>query len=386
MPSISAYIHTWAESRGVLRTFSTGLAAIGLLCGAGVAGAGQLPADLGGKLVQGYIAPAMQRFQHSAEQMQAGLSAWCAAPAASGTDKLKLDFSELVEAWSGIEFLRFGPLVAANRYERIYFWPDPRGITLRQVQGLLGQADQPIPNAADLAVQSVALQGLPALEYVLYRKGGLLAPTEAQAAGGGSTNDGKNQARACAYATAVAGNLAAVGGELGRAWATKGDYARQFAAPSSTNALYRSQQEVAAEAIKALSTGLQFARDVKLLPMLGADIKAARHNKAPFWRSGLSAQAMAASIEGMLQFYKAGAYIYAEDEDWVDGSVRHELEQARDGLRAMRGDLNDLLKTQEGYRGLTLVSLVLKNAKSVVDEHMAPAFGARIGFNALDGD
>src|SRR3546814_8604156 len=39
------------------------------------------------------------------------------------------------------EFLRFGPLVAANRYERIYFWPDPRGITLRQVQGLLGQAD-----------------------------------------------------------------------------------------------------------------------------------------------------------------------------------------------------------------------------------------------------
>src|SRR5690606_24353873 len=157
MPSISAYIRAWAESRrallcpagagvgrriaetragthpakedgrSVLHALGTGLAAIGLLCGAGVAGAGQLPADLGGKLVQGYIAPAMQRFQHSAEQMQAGLSAWCAAPAASGTDKLKLDFSELVEAWSGIEFLRFGPLVAANRYERIYFWPDPRG-------------------------------------------------------------------------------------------------------------------------------------------------------------------------------------------------------------------------------------------------------------------
>ncbi|HWK70673.1 MAG TPA: imelysin family protein [Burkholderiaceae bacterium] len=385
MPSISAYIHTWAESRGVLRTLSTGLAAIGLLCGAGVAGAGQLPADLGGKLVQGYIAPAMQQFQHSAEQMQAGLSAWCAAPAASGTDKLKLDFSELVEAWSGIEFLRFGPLVAANRYERIYFWPDPRGITLRQVRGLLGQADQPIPNAADLAAQSVALQGLPALEYVLYRKDGLLTPTEAQAAGG-SANGGKNTARACAYATAVAGNLAAVGAELGGAWKINGDYARQFSAPSSTNALYRSQQEVAAEAIKALSTGLQFARDVKLMPTLGADIKAARHNKAPFWRSGLSAQAMAASVQGMLQFYKAGGYIYAEDEAWIDGSIQHELVQARDGLRSMRGDFKDLLKTEEGYRGLTLASLILKNAKGVIDENMAPAFGARIGFNALDGD
>src|SRR3546814_6843838 len=128
MPSITTYIYRWA--------------AIALLSATGAAGAGQLPADLGGKLAQGYIAPAMLSFQHSAEQIQAGLGAWCAVPASSTTDKLKAAFDELVRAWSGLEFLRFGPLVAANRYERIYFWPDPRGITLRQVQGLLGQADE----------------------------------------------------------------------------------------------------------------------------------------------------------------------------------------------------------------------------------------------------
>src|SRR3546814_4200550 len=103
------------------------------------------------------------------------------------------------------EFLRFGPLVAANRYERIYFWPDPRGITLRQVQGLLGQADGSMPDAAGLATQSVALQGLPALEYVLYGKAGLLAASEAQATDSGKAN-AENKTRACAYATAVAGN------------------------------------------------------------------------------------------------------------------------------------------------------------------------------------
>ena len=365
------------------RAVCKALAAIGLLC-ANAAAAGQLPPDLGGKLAQDYISPAMLRFQQSAEQLRTDLDAWCAAPAPAGAKKAEADFADLVEAWSGIEFLRFGPLVAANRYERIYFWPDPRGITLRQVQGLLGQSDQPIPNAADLAKQSVALQGLPALEYVLYRKDGLLtgSDVDAHAAGDGQ----KKNRRACAYAVAIAGNLMAVGAELSQAWAANGDYARQFAAPSSTNALYRSQQEVASEAIKALSTGLQFVRDVKLTPMLGADINEAKLSKAPFWRSGLSAQAMAAALEGMRQFYMAGSYIYTEDEDWIDGSIRHELTQARDGLQAMRGEFNTLLKTEGGYRSLTLASLILKNAKGVIDEHMAPAFGVRIGFNALDGD
>lgn len=377
---MSARMCTSRAARAICR----GVAAIGLLCGANAAGAGQLPPDLGGKLAQDYIAPAMLRFQQSAEQLRADLDAWCAAPAPAGAKKAEADFADLVEAWSGIEFLRFGPLVAANRYERIYFWPDPRGITLRQVQGLLGQSDQPIPDTAGLSKQSVALQGLPALEYVLYRKDGLLTDSDANAQSAGNGQE-KNR-RACAYAVAIAGNLEAVGAELSQAWAANGDYARQFAAPSSTNGLYRNQQEVASEAIKALSTGLQFARDVKLAPVLGADIKEARPNKAPFWRSGLSAQAMAAALKGMRRFYMAGSYIYTEDEDWIDGSLQHELAQARDVLQAMRGDFTARLETEDGYRSLTLASLVLKNAKGVVDEHMAPAFGVRIGFNALDGD
>jgi predicted lipoprotein len=378
---VDAMMPVMEGARKALRALGRPLAAACLLCVTGAAAAGQLPADLGARLAHGYIEPAMLRFQHSAERLHASLQGWCATPATADAAEVQADFGGLIEAWSGIEFLRFGPLVAANRYERIYFWPDPRGITLRQVQGMLAQSNQPIPDAAGLAKQSVALQGLPALEYVLYRKDGLLAPANAQADAGR-----ENDARACAYAVAIAGNLAAVGDELGKEWAADGDYARQFAAPSSTNALYRNQQEVAGEAIKALSTGLQFARDVKLVPMLAADMKAARSSKAPFWRSGLSTRAMGAALEGMRQFYTAGSYIYTGDEAWIDGSIQHEMAQARDVLLAMHDKLDNLLGTGEGYRRFTLVSLILKNAKGMVDEHMAPAFGVRIGFNALDGD
>lgn len=358
-----------------------------LLFPVAMVGAGELPPDLGASLVNGYISPAMQQFQQSAHRMHATLETWCADPQKNGAKAVHEDFAALVSAWSGIEFLRFGPLVAANRYEKINFWPDPRGITLRQVQALLAAAD-PVPDAAQLSGQSVAIQGLPALEYVLYRDKGLLADP---------APDGN--APACAYATAVAGNLASLGAELVNEWQPGGDYAQQFSMPSASNSLYRNQQEVAGESIKALSTGLQFVRDVKLLPVLGSDITAVKPRRASFWRSGLAAQSMAAATQGMLQFYKAGKYSYGSDDAWIDASLQAELLRIDANFKDIQTGASKVpttspgpeqwlqfTETEAGYRQLTLASLLIKNAKSLIDENVAPAFGVRIGFNALDGD
>ena len=353
--------------------------------------AGELPPDYGKHLATAYITPAIQHFHQSAQQLHAALQAWCPAADKAGAKNIKDNFAQLVAAWSGIEFLRFGPLITANRYEKISFWPDPRGITVRQVQGLLAKPDA-VPDADALATHSVAVQGLPALEYVLYREGGLLAEGDI------ADRDGDSRARmpGCAYAVSIAGNLTHLGHSLAQEWGPAGEYTQKFTQPSSSNPLYRNQQEVAGEAIKALSTGLQFARDVKLLPVLGRDAKTARFKRAPFWRSGLALHAMNASAEGMLRFYQAGNYRYGNEEEWIDGSVRAELRRIVGNFAAMieattptadhPGGFTQFVETEAGYRQLTLATLLIKNAKSLIDEDMAPAFGVRIGFNALDGD
>lgn len=334
--------------------------------------AAEIPAAIGQNWVQGYIAPAFAHFRQSADALHASLPAWCDKPDAAGAEKVQADFERLVTAWSGIAFLRFGPLMESGRYERIYFWPDPRGMTLRQVSGLLrGQGE--IPNGADLASHSVALQGLPALEYVLYDDDGLLAQQAPNA-------------RACAYAVSIAANLLSVSTQLHQEWAADGDYAQKFAQPGAANMLYRNRQEVAGEGIKALSSGLQFVRDVEVQPVLGSGMSAAKPKRAPFWRSGLTAKTMAATVDGMLQFYSAAALRFAADEDWMEAGLRHELDQARDTLASMSGPIAPQLKSPDGYRRWTLTKLLFNNAKSITDEHIAPAIGVRIGFNALDGD
>jgi len=348
-----------------------------VLCSvAPLAHAGELASDLGQRLVTGYITPATQRFADAAKQLAAHLQSWCEQSDPLGRAAIERDFADLAESWSGIEFLRFGPLVAANRYERIFFWPDVRGVMLRQVQALLTQPDL-AGNAAALATRSVAVQGLPALEYVLYRDGGLLAASQL-------SKPSPLFATECAYAQATAHNLVVQGRELADAW--RGDYATRFSQPGLTNPIYRSPHEVANEAVKAISTSLQFLRDVKLAPVLGdvADIKRAR--RAPFWRSGLTIRTLRAQVHGLQAFYQAGGWRYDGSQMWIDDNLRQELARAQTALAELRAPVAELLGDAEHYRQLQLTALLLANVKRLIDEDMAGAFGITIGFNALDGD
>jgi len=333
------------------------------------------PADLGQRLADGYARPAMARLAEQAGRLEQALAAWCRDGGQAGAQAVRQAFGDTALAWAGVEFLRFGPLVQGNRYERLAFWPDTRGVMPRQVRALLGSADPAALAPGALASRSVAMQGLPALEYVLYDEPGLLdAPA------------GGDRAYACGYATAVAANVAAVSAELRQAWDAQGDYGRQFTAPAPGNDLYRSQQEVAAEAVKALSTGLQFARDVKLAPVLGDSPQAARPKRAAFWRSGMALPMLAASVQGMRAFYGAGGYRYPDDLAWIGPAVDGELGRAAAVLQEIPMPVAQAAADAATWQRLALASLILKNAKDVVDQNFAPALGVVIGFNALDGD
>ena len=330
--------------------------------------------ELGHRLTEGYIAPAMSRFHDAAANMGSALRTACIEAEHGGAAKLAPAFERLVEAWAGIEFLRFGPLVDSNRFENIFFWPDPRGVMTRQVQAMLARPGAQVPDAGSLASHSIALKGLPALEYVLYRNKGLLAGSEAA-----------NRESACAYAIAVAGNLEQVGADLTAQWGEGGEMAERFSQPGPDNPLYRNAQEITAEAVKALSTGLQFQADIKLAPALGSDVAGANYRKAPFWRSHLAIQSVEAAVHGMLAFYDAGGYHFP-DATWIDENIRGELRRAAENLAEIHDPGSELFSSEHSHRELTLVTLQLRNAKDLVDQHMAPALGVRIGFNALDGD
>ncbi|SPU54346.1 imelysin family protein [Bordetella trematum] len=345
--------------------------AAGLLAIAGVRA--EVPPDLGQRLADGYARTAFAELQQRAGQMQGELKAWCGTGGQGSPARVEAAFGHLVQAWGGVAFLRFGPLVQGNRFERLSFWPDPRGVMPRQVQAVLKAADPALLAEGALAQRSVAVQGLPALEYVLYGEPGLLRAR-------------MPAVYSCDYAVAVAGNVSGLTGELVAAWSPQGDFGRQFTAPAAANDLYRSSQEVAAEAMKALSTGLQFARDVQLLPVLGASAEAAKPKRAAFWRSGQSMVVLAAGLRGMKAFYDAGRYPLPDGSQALNDTLNSEFRQAATLVAGVPADVDAAFVQEAPRAALNLAALVIKNAKDVVDQDIAPALGVTIGFNALDGD
>ena len=107
--------------------------------------------------------------------------------------------------------------------------------------------------------KSVALQGLPALEYLLYGDG---AETLAAAADDGAFR--------CAFARAVAANIAGIAKSVVEDWREGSPYEKSFLAPGPDDARYRAPKEVTLELFKSFTAGIELVRDQKLGKPLGA--------------------------------------------------------------------------------------------------------------------
>ncbi len=105
----------------------------------------------------------------------------CTTGSAAAKEELSRRFRKAVEAYAGVDFLRFGPMLEGGLRERISFWPDPRGFVGRQLRLILLNKDEATLKAGAIAKQSVAVQGLPALEALMQDKDVPLGPGEPRA-------------------------------------------------------------------------------------------------------------------------------------------------------------------------------------------------------------
>ncbi len=123
------------------------------------------------KAVDGFIRPGYETFRDKARALESTMQALCADPSANKMNDAKQGFADTVDAWSHIEIVRVGPVIEQNRFERILYYPDKKGLGLKQVQRYLADKDESVTTADGLKTKSVAAQGLGALEFVLYGTG-----------------------------------------------------------------------------------------------------------------------------------------------------------------------------------------------------------------------
>ena len=290
-------------------------------------------------------------------------------------------FTELVLAWSRVELIRFGPARDENRYERLFFWPDPRGRGLQQVQEIIASEDPAATDVEALREKSVAVQGLFALEFVLYGTG-----SEA-------LTDTANPARSfrCRFGTAIAGAIQKTAEEILADWTKADGYAALMRGAGPDNPLYRSHGEVAQELIKAAREQLQLARDLKLAHAIEATPDKAQPKRAPFWRSDLTIPSIRANIDAVLALAGPDGIGAAlpKDSAWIAAELAFELHQADKVLARVddRGERWETLVAQaKNHEDLTYTLIPLADAIALLEGGYPDALGLITGFNSLDGD
>jgi uncharacterized protein len=321
------------------------------------------------------IRPGMADFEAQAKGLGAAMEGLCAAPSGEALGEARERFGDAALAYGRIEAIRVGPLMEENRSERILFWPDRKGIALRQVQAILAGEDESATDPQTLKGKSVAVQGLGALEFVLFGNG-----SEAL--------EGDEGAFRCRYGRAIAQSVAGLAGELAAGWQAPDGIALHLTEPSPDFADYRTPTEAQEELVGLLSHGIEAVRDARINPFIAQGDKGANPRLALFWRSGLTMPMVRANIEGLEALFSKlgmGSDVSAQHAG-LPNSISFEFRNAFRAVDLVTSPVDAAVADASQAQALDYLVIVTQSLQAMIGEQLSAALGLSVGFSSLDGD
>ena len=322
-----------------------------------------------------YIRPAYADFHAKTTALADATERFCKATSDAGLKDVQARFADVVESWGRIEFLRLGPVLEENRFERILFYPDRKSTGLKQVQALLKKPDASVMDAKALKSRSVAIQGLGAYEYLFF---GTYPETVV------AEKDGFR----CHYGTAVARNVEAIAAELQAAWDAPQGIARDWKHPSKDNPIYRDDKEAVSALIGVAVHGLEMVRDQRIKHFYKGKGQKVSPRLAVYWRSGLTMKALTSNVAGLDQFWSVAdiASLLDPDAHSLSESASFDLKTAISALGKLEQPTEERLKDPRYLGKLDFIEFNLRDAMVRIDSDVGGAIGLGAGFSFSDGD
>lgn len=328
------------------------------------------------RMLEEYVRPGYADFNWAATALESAAGALCASPSVANLETTRSVFRSVAGQWARIEWLRLGPVMSENRLERILFFPDRKGTGRKQVQSAILSKDKSVTDVRSLTGKSVAMQGLGALEFILFGNGSYTL----------ALSKGDHR---CAFAYAVAANLVKLSGEIVDRWSADSVFLPVFLKPSASNPLYRTDQEALNVLLGQMIHGLEAMRDARIGAFL--DTEDPDHNRpksALFWRSGMTMSTIGAGLSGLeAMFNNSGIEVMAADmSPKIAAMIRFEFTQAIRTADSLNEPLAVMLTEPKTYDKLVYLAYAIKIIIGRLDQEFAQAGGQAVGFSFGDGD
>lgn len=326
--------------------------------------------------VEGHILPRYEGLAKATAQLEQIANAFCAMPVAERKiETLQQAYHDAADAWQDIQHVRFGPIDLFFRSQRFAFWPDPRNTIGKQMAELIARHAKGSVDADILGRGSVAVQGLPALERMIFGEDA----KRLQA--------GPDAVFRCGYMAAIAENLHGMARGTQQEWrATDNGFAAQILSPGQgTDPRYRDGQEATLDLFKSLYTAIELAADHKLARPLGASADDARPRLAESWRSERSLRNIQRNLAAAADLYAAAFAAQVTDKS-LDTAIRDAFTRAQASAAALPMPLERAVQDDAGRKQAEKLAADTLALKTMVMQHLPEALQIPVGFNALDGD
>lgn len=298
-----------------------------------------------------------QNFVLSTEKLQKSIKQYCLADT-GGLQTIQAQWLETMNAWMPLQGQAKGPKEAVALSWNIQFWPDKKNITGQKMQQLLQKKE--LWNRSDIINQSVTVQGLSGLEWLLF---------DAQSP---FIHGDKSS---CALSEVISETLHKHAEMIAMQWQTN---------PWSSY----DDKQWQAEYIGLLTNQLDFLMQKISRPL--AKIGHPRPYFSEAWRSKQSLTLMKSNLEALRQLYVAKGI-------GLDGQLRKQDQfELADRLLAQfdhtittwpkQASLFDMLQTKDGYRQALTQFNKLERIKYLLHDEVAVELGVVVGFNSTDGD
>jgi len=325
-------------------------------------------------VVDRFVIPSYRALAQAADAQEKAWTAFAANRAAGDVQSLRAAYSAACDAWARAQLIKTGPLSLFLRYERFAYWPEARNVTQRMLDALIVSNDPKELAPAALVRDSVAAQGLTALERLLYDGDNSVRLLKAP----GRPGEWRTE-----IGQGIARNLSAIAKDVLAEWTAPDGVRAMIASNKGWKMIFADTAEAASLLLTEQVTAFRLMHDIKLLAVMGASADVARPRVAEAWRSGRSQRNLKLNLESA----QAMTRIWAET---VPAAHRTKLDSLyASALKAVDAVPADLGEAAADARRRPLVDSARAGIKAVQVEIAAtlPAdLGITLGFNSLDGD
>ena len=273
-------------------------------------------------------------------------------------------FHDALDSWQSIEHIRFGPVESISAHARLNFWPDRRNRVGKHLRQLLVRTNKKILKPSAFELGSVAVQGFPALERLLFAKTAERNFSETESI-----------ITPCRAANAMTANIVSISLKIVSLWKNK-----QFAFKKSKNGT--------GELFNSLASGLKGIAELKLKGPVGSATGRARPKRAENWRSSREIKNIRWNLSALNNLYKhmantAGSIL---SETPHDNIIRQLFKRTLNDLDSLGPSMGAMLATDQGRLKVKVLAADILDLRELIITHVAEALNLTIGFNSLDGD